>query len=325
MDRTAEMAAFVRTVQSGGFTAAARAMELTPSAVSKLVARLEDRLGVRLLQRTTRRIEITPEGDAFFHRARDILAALDEAEAEVTTARDNPSGRLRLVSGAAFGAHQLTPAVPAFLALYPKITLDLTLTDVRARSREENFDLAIRVGPLDDSSVVARRICSLERLVVASPAYLETHGCPQHPDELSQHRCLWNSSLPALRDWPFKDGESVRSVRVVGPVVVNNNETLRNLALAGVGIARLPDVMIGDDLRSGRLLRILDDHAHHEPVTVFATYASGRNLSPKVRVMIDFLTERFGSAPWRWRAPAADADRRIASADLRTHGGSVAA
>ena len=303
MDRTAEMAAFVRTVQNGGFTAAARAMDLTPSAVSKLVTRLEDRLGVRLLQRSTRRIEITPEGDAFFRRARDILGALDEAEAEVMETRSSPRGRLRLVCGAAFGAHQLTPVVPEFLALYPKITLDLTLTDVRARSREENFDLALRVGPLDDSSVVARRICSLERLVVASPNYLEANGCPQHPDELVHHRCLWNSSLPALRDWPFKEGDGLRIIHVDGPVGVNNNETLMNLALAGVGIARLRDLMGGGALRTGTLMRILAAHAHQEPVTLFATYASGRNLSPKVRVMIDFLTERFGSAPWRLRLP----------------------
>lgn len=299
MDRTAEMAAFVRTVQHGGFTAAARAMALSPSAVSKLVTRLEDRLGVRLLQRTTRRIEITPEGDAFFRRAREILGALDDAETEIMDTLRSPRGRLRIVCGSAFAVHQLEPAIPDFLALYPGIQFELNITDRRSQSREENFDLAIRIGPLDSSTVVARRICSLERLIVASPSYIERHGQPAHPDELGQHRCLWNSSLPALRDWPFKDGDGVRIFHADGPFVANNNESLLNLTLAGIGISRLPDVMVGAAVGAGTLVPLLQDHAHHEPVSLFATYASGRNLSPKVRVMIDFLMTRFGHAPWR--------------------------
>jgi DNA-binding transcriptional LysR family regulator len=292
------MEAFVRTVEFGGFTAAAQHVGLTPSALSKLVGRLEDRLGVRLLHRTTRRVQMTSEGEAFFSRARVILRAIDEAESEVTDATASPKGTLRLHCGTAFGVHQFTPAIPAFQALFPNVDLDLTISD-SPLDAESPFDLVIRIGPLDESSMVARRICNLERVICAAPAYLERHGVPRTPDDLSQHNCLWISSLPALRRWPFDTDEGIRIVLVNGNVVANNAETVLQLARAGVGITRLTDVIVGEAIQRGELIPILTEWNHVEPVPLYATYPSNRNLSPKVRAMVDFLVSYFGKRPWR--------------------------
>lgn len=298
MDRAAEMSAFVCAVDNGGFTAASQQLGLTPSALSKLVTRLEDRLGARLLHRTTRRLQITPEGEAFYARARAILNAMDEAEAEVAEASASPRGLLRLHCRSAFGMHQLTPAIPSFQALYPKVELDITISD-QPDGKEGNYDLSIRNGPLDESSVVARRICNLERVICAAPSYLARHGIPRSPDDLQQHNCLWITSLPALRRWPFNTDEGIRIVPVSGNVVANNAETVLQLALAGVGITRLTDVIVGEAIRMGQLVPLLVDWNHVEPVPLYATYPSGRNLSPKVRAMVDFLITTFSSAPWR--------------------------
>jgi len=299
MDRTAEMTAFVRAVDSGGFSAAAREIGLTPSALSKLVTRLEDRLGARLLHRTTRRLQLTAEGEAFYARARPILIALDEAEAEVTQAGASPRGLLRLHCGYAFGMHQLAPAIPRFLERHPQVELDIAITDQLSGAMAEGVDLSIRIGPLDESSMVARRICNLERMICASPDYLRRHGTPRTPDDLQKHNCLWITSLPALRRWPFDTDDGIRVVNISGNVVANNAETVLQLGVAGVGIVRLADVIVGEALRSGQLVPLLTDWYHVEPVPLFATYPSGRNLSPKVRAMVDFLVEEFGGAPWR--------------------------
>jgi len=299
MDRAAEMAAFVRAVETGGFSAAARDIGLTPSALSKLVTRLEDRLGARLLQRTTRRLQLTAEGEAFYARARPILAAMDEAEAEVAEAGASPRGLLRLYCGSAFGMHQLALVIPRFQQRYPQVEIDITINDQPLATLEEGVDLAIRIGPLDESSMVARRICNLERVICAAPAYLERHGTPRTPDDLQQHNCLWITSLPALRRWPFDTDDGIRVVQVGGNVAANNAETVLQLAVAGVGITRLTDVIVADAIRRGELVPILTDWHHVEPVPLFATYPSGRNLSPKVRAMVDFLVEEFGGAPWR--------------------------
>lgn len=302
MDRTAEMTAFVRAVELGGFTPAAREMGLTPSALSKLVSRLEDRLGVRLLTRSTRRQQMTAEGEAFFNRARPILSAIDEAEAEIAQAGQYPRGLLRLHCGSAFGMHQLTPAIPLFLEAYPDVELELTISDQLPGPGEDHFDLIVRIGALDDSSAIARRICNVERVICAAPAYLARCGIPRTPDDLQQHNCLWITSLPALRRWPFDTDDGVRVVHIGGNVVANNTETVLQLALAGVGITRLTDIVAGEALRSGALVPILTDWHHVEPVPLYATYPGGRHVSPKVRAMIDFLVDTFGQMPWRQAA-----------------------
>ncbi len=293
------MTAFVRAVETGGFSSAARDIGLTPSALSKLVTRLEDRLGARLLHRTTRRLQLTAEGEAFYARARPILTAMDEAEAEVAQAGASPRGMLRLHCGSTFGMHQLAPAIPRFQQRYPEVEMDITISDQAPGATDEGIDLAIRIGPLDESSMVARRICNLERVICASPGYLERRGTPITPDDLQRHNCLWITSQPALRRWPFDTDDGIRVVHVGGNVSANNAETVMQLAVAGVGITRLADVVVGDAIRSGKLVPILADWHHVEPVPLFAVYPSGRNLSPKVRAMVDFLVEEFGAAPWR--------------------------
>lgn len=301
MDRTAEITAFVRAVETGSFSAAARLLALTPSALSKLVTRLEDRLGTRLLQRTTRQLHLTPEGEAFYNRIRPILAALDEAETEASAAGASPRGVLRLHCGSSFGMHQLAPAVPRFLERYSDVELDITINDTPPALVEESIDLAIRIGALDESSMVARRIANLERVICAAPSYLERHGTPLTPDDLHDHNCLWSTSLPNLRRWPFDTDDGIRVVPISGNVVANNAETVLQLTIAGVGISRLTDILAGESMRRGHLVPILTDWHHVEPVPLFATYPSGRHLAPKVRAMVDFLVEEFGHAPWRRR------------------------
>ena len=293
------MGAFVSAVKQGGFSSAVRELGLSPSALSKLVTRLEDRLGARLLQRTTRRLLLTPEGEVFFTRAQRILAAIDEAESEVTEANASPRGTLRLHCGSAFGMHQLALATPRFLARYPDISMDITISDQPPAAMEEGIDLAIRIGPLDESSMVARRICNLQRVICAAPSYLARCGTPQTPDDLQRHNCLWITSLPALRRWPFDTEEGIRVVNVGGNVAANTAETVLQLAIAGVGITRLTDVIVGDAISRGELVPVLTDWHHAEPVPLFATYPSGRHLSPKVKAMVDFLVEEFGDTPWR--------------------------
>lgn len=299
MDRAAQMTAFVRTVETGGFTAAARQLGLTPSALSKLVTRLEDRLGARLVQRTTRRMKVTAEGESFYMRARAILKAMDDAETEVIEAGGRPRGLLRLHCGSAFGIHQLNPVIPRFQAQYPEVELDITVNDQESIALDDRYDLAIRIGRLDESSMVARQICTMQRLICASPRYLALHGVPATPDELQQHNCLWVSSLPALRRWPFDTEQGIKIVPVRGNVVANSAETVMQLAIAGVGITRMADVMVGEAITAGKLVPILQQWNHVEPIPLYATYPSGRNLSPKVRAMVDFLVAEFSSAPWR--------------------------
>jgi DNA-binding transcriptional LysR family regulator len=222
-----------------------------------------------------------------------------EAEAEITEAGVTARGLLRLHCGSAFGMHQLAPGIPRFQERHPEVEIDITISDQPLGAMESGVDLAIRIGPLDESSMVARRICNLERVICASPAYLLRHGTPRTPDDLQLHNCLSITSLPALRRWPFDTDDGIRVVHVSGNVAANNAETVLQLAVAGVGITRLTDVVVSDAIRSGALVPILADWHHVEPVPLYATYPSGRNLSPKVRAMVDFLVEEFGRAPWR--------------------------
>ncbi len=294
-----EMTAFVRAVELGGFSTAARDMGLTPSAISKLVTRLENRLGVRLLNRTTRKLALTPEGEAYFNRSQRILADIHDAESEVALFRAQPKGLLRINVGTAFGMHQLAPALPDFLARNPELRIELTVTDRVVDLIEEGADLGIRLGTLPDSSLVARKICDVERVVCASPAYLKRNGVPKRPDDLSRHNCLAVSYSPSLRRWPFASGDAVRHVEVAGNVSANTAESLLQLALLGVGIIRLSDAIVGEAIRDARLVALLQDVHHAEPLPLHAVYPQGRHRSPRVAAMIEFLVERFGDAPWR--------------------------
>lgn len=304
MSTPSDMTAFVRTVELGGFSTAARDLGLTPSAISKLVTRLEDRLGVRLLNRTTRRLALTPEGEAYFQRSQRILSDILEAENEVASFRAQPRGLLRVNVGTAFGMHQLAPALPDFLARHPEMRVELTITDRVVDVIEEGADIAIRLGTLGDSSLVARKICDLERVVCASPEYLKRHGTPRKPEDLLAHNCLSVDYAPNLRRWPFETREGVKHLEVTGNVSANNADALLALALLGVGIIRLSDAMVGEALAQGRLVPLLADVHHSEPLPLHAVYPQGRHRSPRVSAMVEFLVERFAGAPWRPRRSA---------------------
>lgn len=311
-ERAEEMTVFVRAVELGGFSAASRALGLTPSAVSKSISRLEDRLGVRLLNRTTRSLTTTPEGETFLERSRRILADIDEAEQEITRFRTAPRGLLRLHVSVAFGLHQLPPVLPEFMQRYPEVQLDITMADREPDFAEEGIDVAVRSGDVADQSLIARRICLMERVICAAPSYLKKHGVPRSPEDLAQHNCILVSSHPPV--WPFDAPDGPRGVKVGGNVTANNAETAVQLAILGLGVIRLGDILVGDPLRRKQLVPLLVKAHHVEPVPIHATYLPGRHRSPKVAAMVDFLLEHFRHAPWRLpgkpsamraRAPAA--------------------
>ncbi|MGE5337841.1 MAG: LysR family transcriptional regulator [Gemmatimonadota bacterium] len=304
-DRVAELTALVKAIEGGGFSSAARALGVTPSAISKTITRLEARLGVRLLNRTTRRLTPTPEGDAFCARGRRILSEIDEAEQEVTRFRTTPRGLLRMHTLVAFGLHQLPPVIDEFLQRFPEMKLELSISDRLADLIEEGADMAVRTGIPRDSSLVARPICDTHRVICAAPSYLARHGMPCTPDDLLQHNCLYISTQPALRRWPFNDDAApggVRMIEVGGSVIADNAETVLQLALNGVGIVRLGELVVGEPIRAGQLVPVLTDVHHVEPLPLYAVYPQARVRSPKVAAMVDFLIEKFAHAPWRFAA-----------------------
>ena len=303
MESNLAMLAFVRAVEHNGFTPAARDLGVTPSAVSKLVTRLERRLGVRLLNRSTRHLALTPEGEVYFERVQRIIGEIADAESEVMRFGVRPSGRVRMTLGTAFATYALVPALPEFMARYPEISLDLIITEVAVDLAETGADLAMRIGPLGDAPLAARRIGELERVISAAPAYLDRHGVPRAPEDLAKHNCLTVSGVPGQAEWPFRGPSGVRSVPVRGTITVNNAETLYELALQGLGIIRLSDIIVGPAIRSGRLVPILTDVHRPEPLPLHAVYPPFRRRPPKVGAVIDFLVEKFGSVPWRLSRP----------------------
>jgi len=302
-----DMRAFVRVVERRGFTAAAKDLGLTPSAVSKLMTRLEDRLGVRLLHRTTRRIALTAEGEIYHLRARDVLAAIDDAEAEVSQAGRRPRGKLRVSCVTAFAFHQLTPALPAFLARYPDVDLELAITDRVVDLLAENADVGIRSGSIDDGSLVARKIAEIRRGLYASPEYLARRGVPRASDDLGAHDCIVLSHIPSSHRWPFREKGKNRTVHIHSRVVVDSGEAALRIAIAGGGIARLADLIVRDAVAAGGLVPVLAATHMVEPVPLSAVYPQGRHRMPKVRAFLDFLVERFSHAPWRLAAVSQDA------------------
>jgi DNA-binding transcriptional LysR family regulator len=296
-----EMSAFVRAAALGGFSAAARELSLTASGVSKLVARLENRLGVRLLNRTTRKLSLTAEGAAYFARASRIVADIEEAEAELAAFRRRPRGSLRVNMVESFGMRQLIPALPRFLERYPEIQVEVEFAERRVDLVKEGVDVAIRLGALEDSSLVARKICDVERTVCAAPAYLARHGAPRRPEDLLEHNCITISGVPELRRWPFQTRQGRKVIEVSGNVSANGGEALLGLALRGVGIVRLIDFVTAADAAAGRLQPILEQFHSKEPIALHAVYPQGRHRSPKVAAIVDFLLENFAHAPWRKR------------------------
>ena len=292
-DRAGEMAVFVQVVEHGSLTAAARALRLSPSAVSKLIARLEDRLGARLLQRTTRRIAATAEGRLFYERAREILEELDAAEEMVSAGRLRPRGTLRVSLSHGFGMSRIVPLVPDFTARYPDVELQLAFADRRIDLAGQGIDLALRLGPVHDESLIARRLGDHGRIVCAAPAYLERHGTPTRPQDLAAHNCILFDQPDYLNQWPFRgpDG-TVDRVRVRGNFRSDNGDALFELLLQGLGIAWAADFLALPHLAAGRLVPLLADATVDERTAIHAVYPQRRHLPAKVRAFIDFLVER---------------------------------
>ena len=296
MQRSDEMAVFVNVVREGGFSAAAKAMKLTPSAVSKQISRLEDRLNVRLLNRTTRQLSMTDEGETYFHRAAKILTDIEEVEAMVSDRRGTPSGTLRVTSSITFGRHQIVSMMPEFLNTYPDLRLQLSLSDNIVDLVQEGFDIAIRMGELTDSSLVARRLALDRRVVCAAPSYIEKYGIPRSPEALRDHNCLVITNIPSVRDWVFSFGSSIRTIHVEGRFETNSGVAVHEAALDGIGIAQLAAYLVAPDLRAGRLVSFLEDRVA-EGKPIYAVYPHSRHLLPKVRVFIDFLVEKLTPIP----------------------------
>ncbi len=303
MDAGSDLRVFVRVMDRGSFASAANDLGLTPSAVSKLISRLEDRLGARLLERSTRRLALTPEGETFLARARRIVADIEEAEAEVARVRGAPRGRLHINSGTAFGLHQLAPALADFLARYPEIDLELSITDRLVDLIEEQADIAVRSGHLPEGPFIQRKIADLERVICAAPAYLKRHGTPRVAADLKNHDCIVVAG-PGLKRWPFKTRSGIDVVEVRPRVSTDDAEAALRLAIEGAGIIRLSEVIVGSPLRDGQLVALLTDSHHVEPFPLSMVYPAGRQRLPRVAVFIDFLIERFAHAPWRLAVPA---------------------
>ena len=292
MSQSDDMAAFLRIVEQGGFAAAARGGPVTPSALSKLVSRLEARLGVRLLARTTRRLALTPEGETYLARARDILGLIEAAEAEVTAGLTRPRGLIRVNTGSAFARHRLVPGLADFFARYPEITLDIAINDRRVDLVAEGADVVLRTGALDDSSLVARKIADGRRVICASPAYLARAGTPAVPADLAGHECIILHGLARFPAWPFHDGAGgIGHFQPRGRLTCDGADTLLEMALAGLGLVRVSDFMLRDAVAAGRLVPVLEEFHASEPVPVWALMAPGRPQVPRIRAFLDFLME----------------------------------
>jgi DNA-binding transcriptional LysR family regulator len=299
VDTPGEMGIFQRVIERGSFAGAAADLGLSPSAVSKLITRLELRLGARLINRTTRRLALTHEGEVFLQRSRDILRAIEAAEAEIASTRVSPRGHLRVHAFPTFAVDHLCGVLPDFLARYPRITFDFLVTNRSVDLLADNIDVALRVGHLNDSTMVARRIANLTQVVCASPKYLARHGRPAKPSELQGHACLTLSHIPGANKWTFRTDDGPIQIEVKGPVAADSAHMLLRLAIEGVGIIRFGDNVVATAIREGLLEPLLQDWQEPEGFPLWAILPPGRQRTPKVKVFLDFLIERFGPAPWR--------------------------
>lgn len=301
MDRLTEMEAFATVVDQGGFTDAAKKMGISKSAVSKHVSSLEARLGARLLNRTTRRVSPTEIGLAYYDRARRVLNDAGEADALVSSMQSAPSGLLRISVATDFGVGHLSPVLGDFLHEYPDITINMVLNNRYVELISEGFDLAVRIGELEDSTLRARKLTETTKRMIAAPDYLDRHGLPERIDDLNDHKLLHYSTQAASSVWKLTapSGEK-RQVRTGGWLTVNDGQSLLNAAISGLGIAYLPSYLYADALAKGQVVEVMTD-LPVERQGVYAVYPQGRFTQPKVRAFIDFLAQSFaGKGPDRW-------------------------
>ena len=297
MENLAGMAVFAAVVEARSFSSAAVRLALSKSAVSKQVSRLEDRLGARLLNRTTRRLSLTEVGETFYRHCVRVLEEAEAAEQAVTHLHEEPRGRIKINAPMSFGILHLADAIPDFLARYPQVTVDIDLSDRFVDLIEEGYDLAIRIANLNDSSLIARRLAPVRRIVAGSPAYFAEHGVPERPADLKDHNCLRYTYVADGREWRFRGSDGEEAIEVSGSMRANNSDVLRGAALAGVGLMMAPTFIVGDEVRAGRLRPVLTEFEIAD-LGIYAVYPHKRHLSPKVRAFVDFLAERYGDDPY---------------------------
>ncbi len=297
MDRYTEMQTFVAVVDAGSFVGAADALQMSKTAVSRVVGALEARLGTRLLQRTTRRLSLTPEGALFVERCRELLDGVRDAEAELSTRTGEVIGELRLSAPVTFGLDHLAPLWPAFMARHPRLTLDVTLTDRFVDLVDEGVDLAVRIGQLQASSLVSRRLASTRLVLCASPEYLARHGTPRTPADLAGHTTFAYKLLASGDQWPFEGPDGPLTVKVNPRMRSNSGDSCCVAALQHQGIVLQPSFMVSPHLASGALVELLADHRSRE-LGIHAVWPSRRQLAPKVRLMVEYLAAAFRQPGW---------------------------
>lgn len=298
-DRLAAMRVFQAVVETGGFTSAARVLRVSQPFVSQTIRRLEDRLGTQLLHRSTRGQRPTAEGKLFLAACRRATDAVEAAEAELLDRRGRVSGVLRVSAPLAFGLDQLVPLLPGFLDAYPDLDLSLSLSDDSANLIEDQIDVAIRMGHLRDSSLKSRKLCSLQRVVVASPAFLAARGTPVHPEELGNYDCLmWEGAREHLNRWPFRVEGALQTVQARGRFRSNNGMSLYEMCLAGSGIMRLAEHLARPAIRQGLLSPLLEEFQAVDDSAFHAVFLPERDLLPRIRVFVDHLASHLRSPGW---------------------------
>ncbi|BAM92741.1 transcriptional regulator [Bradyrhizobium oligotrophicum S58] len=293
MDKLSSLRAFVKVVESGSFAEAGRQLRLSRSAISKYIGELEQSLGVQLIVRTTRHASPTETGQRYFERAVAILAELDAADQAVSQSQAAPRGLLRVNAPMSFGTMRLGPVVADFMADYPELQLQIVLSDDLLDPVQDGFDVTLRIAELESSSLVARRIMPVERVICAAPGYLARHGTPQSPEDLRRHTSLTYGFLLTGNQWKLTGRDGDHWIQPAWRLCVNNAEVLRDVAIRGQGIALIPRFIAAEALASGALTAILSDYIA-PPLALYAIYPPTRHLSVKVRLFIDFLVERFG-------------------------------
>lgn len=288
------MQVFVRVVETGSFSKAARQLLMTPSSVSKLIGRIEARMGVQLLKRSTRHLALTGEGRTYYERSQALLAELDAIERDLSEGAARITGTVRVTASVGFGIVAVEPLLPAFWQAFPGITVDLSISDEVVDLYLDRTDVAFRVGTLSNSSLMARKLGTAQRKIVASPDYLARRGTPQVIEDLTAHACLSVNFRRASPVWPLRDGSNSRVVdnAVTGPLLANNGETLRRMAIAGIGLAHIGEFHVREDLRQGRLVEVLADAVAGDTEDVHALYLGGPHLPHRLRAFLDFMVPR---------------------------------
>ncbi len=298
MDKYQEMRVFTAVVDAASFVAAGDALNMSKAAVSRYVSDLEQRLGVRLMHRTTRKLSLTSEGEVFLTRCRDILSSIEASEAELSTRSVTASGLLKASVPVSFGIRHLAPLWSTFLDKHPQVTLDVQLADRVIDLVEEGFDLAVRIARLPDSSLISRQLASTRLVLCAAPSYLARRGAPRHPSELAQHDVMGYSLMAMGDQWQFSGPDGPVSAKVRPRMWSNNGDSCVAAALQGAGILLQPTFLIDQELASGQLVEILPQFRSVE-LGIYAVYPSRKFVLPKVRALVAFLEEKLGDAPWR--------------------------